>query len=181
MTLCKKKAGVADVPEADRDAVEAMEDFWSMSGEFNDAYHVVPREQLYVPKESHHFRIPSKYLDVVSKQKTNLDKAEENSIDDSWNIDGNRILSESWSGSTRFRILRKHAPQGYSWVDGRLTKTQVTSRPETIWPEVWPSMSKMLIKRKQSSNECIEKTQNTSCTSEGEMLRYSSRRRRGIR
>ena len=30
----------------------------------------------------------------------------------------------------------------YSWVDGRLTNTHVTSRTETIWPEVWSSMSK---------------------------------------
>ena len=40
------------------------------------------------------------------------------------------------------RILNKRSLQGYSWVDGRLNQTQVTSRPETIWPEVWSSMSK---------------------------------------
>ena len=52
VTLSVKKAGVANVSEADRDAVEAGEDFWSMSGEFLYRHHVTPREQLCVPKES---------------------------------------------------------------------------------------------------------------------------------
>ena len=51
------------------------------------------------------------------------------------------ILFDSWSGSTRFRIPNKPPLQCYSWVDGRLTKAQVTSSAETIWPEVRSSMS----------------------------------------
>ena len=51
-----------------------------------------------------------------------------------------------WSGSTRFRILSRRPPQGCSWVDGRLTNTQVTSRPDTIQQEALLSMS-----------ECAEK------------------------
>ena len=38
--------------------------------------------------------------------------------------------------------LKKRPPQGSAWVDCRLTKTQVTSRPETIWPGVWSSVPK---------------------------------------
>ena len=52
-----------------------------------------------------------------------------------------RIPSASWSGITPFRILSRCPLQGYSWVNGRWTKTQVTSRKETSWPKVWSSMS----------------------------------------
>ena len=51
------KKEVADVSDADREAMEAREDFWSMSGECIYRHHVLPREQLYVPKESS-FPIP---------------------------------------------------------------------------------------------------------------------------
>ena len=68
-------------------------------------------------------------------------------INDLWNIDGHKINSENWIGFTRFRILNKRPHQGHPWVDGRLTKTQVTSRPEMIWPDVWSSMSKCAQKK----------------------------------
>ena len=115
--------------------------FWSMSGELCYRHHVMPREQLYVPKESS-FPVPFAYFDVVRRTKTYLDTVEDSNFDDLWNTDGHRIPSESWSGSTKFRILNSRPPKGYPWVDGRLTKKQVTARPEVIWPEVWSSMSK---------------------------------------
>ena len=66
-----------------------------------------------------------KNIDVGRQTRTNLDNAEESRINDSWNIEGHGIFSGSWSGSTRFRILNKRPPQGYSWVDGRLTKNTI--------------------------------------------------------
>ena len=57
-------------------------------------HHVMPREHLYLPKESS-FPILLKFIDVVRQTKTNLDTLEESSIDDLWNVDGVRILSES--------------------------------------------------------------------------------------
>ena len=48
----QEEGGVAYVSEADRDAMEAREDFWSMSSEFIYDHHVVPSEQLYLPEES---------------------------------------------------------------------------------------------------------------------------------
>ena len=131
----------------------------------------MPRKQLYVPKESS-FPIPSKYIVVARQTSTSLDNLEENSVDELRNIDGNRILSESWSGSTRFRILNKRPPQGYSWVGGRLTKTQVTSRPETNWPEVRSSLSKTVQKKAKQQRDVV-KTHDTSCTLEEEQSRYS--------
>ena len=50
VTLCKKKAELQPLSEADRDAMEARRDFWKRSGEFIYCHHVMPREQLYVPK-----------------------------------------------------------------------------------------------------------------------------------
>ena len=48
----QKERGVADFSEADCDVVAARGDFWSMSGEFTYRHHIVPTEQVYVPKES---------------------------------------------------------------------------------------------------------------------------------
>ena len=67
----QEEGGVADFSEADRDAMEVMEDFWSMSGENIYRHNVTPREQLYVPKDSS-FPIPSKYIDVVRETKSNV-------------------------------------------------------------------------------------------------------------
>ena len=53
----QEEGGVADISEADRDAMEAREDFWSMSGDPVYRHHVTPRGQLYVPKDSS-FPIP---------------------------------------------------------------------------------------------------------------------------
>ena len=43
---------------------------------------------------------------------------------------------------TVFTHLKPRAPPGRKWVTGRLTKTQLTSRPGHLWPETWREMSK---------------------------------------
>ena len=86
-------------------------------GKFIHRHHVMPREQLYVPKGSS-FPMPSKYVYVVRQTKTDLDKSEECIIDDLWNIDGNTVLSEKRIGFTSFRIVNKRPPNGYSGVGG---------------------------------------------------------------
>ena len=45
------------------DAGEAINDFWSMSGNFIYRHHVEPRVKLYSPREES-FPIPLKYIDV---------------------------------------------------------------------------------------------------------------------
>ena len=67
----QEEGGVADFSGLIRDAMEARADFWSMSGGFFYCHFVMPREHLYVPKDSS-FPIPSKYVDVVRQTKTNL-------------------------------------------------------------------------------------------------------------
>ena len=58
----QREGGVADVSEADRDAVEARE--ISRVCLWIHRHHVMPREQLYEPKESS-FPIPSKSIHVL--------------------------------------------------------------------------------------------------------------------
>ena len=73
--------------------------FWSMSGNFKNRHHAEPRVKLYSPREES-FPIPLKYIDVSRTTHTNLDVKQERRIDDYWNIDGSRDLSDPWTGFT---------------------------------------------------------------------------------
>ena len=59
-----------------------------------------------------------------------------------WNVDGNRNLSDSWTGFTRFTLLNETPPKGFQWSGERLTKIQTTSRPDHIWPDTWTRIGK---------------------------------------
>ena len=146
MTLCsaqgvtpyKKTAELRVLSEADRDAVEAREYFWSCLSPPSNAQRTIVRTERVIilnPVEV--------LLTFDSRQtKNNLDNLEESISDDLWNIDGTSILSASWSGSTRFRILGKRPPKVHLWVDSRPTQNQVTSRLGEVWPEVFSLLSK---------------------------------------
>ena len=96
------------------DASEAIHDFWSMSGSFIYRHHVEPRVKLYTPREES-FPVPLKYIDVTRTTHTNLDVKQEKRIDDYWNIDGSRDLSDPWTGFTQFTLLDEKVPDGYTW------------------------------------------------------------------
>ena len=132
------------------DAGEAINDFWSMSGYFIHRHHVEPRVKLYSSREES-FPIPLKYIDVSRTTHTNLDVKQEKRIDDYWNIDGSRDLSDPWTGFTQFTLLEEEPPEGYMWSGRRLTRKQLTSRPDHLWPELWKKMGKnSKLKEKQS-------------------------------
>ena len=95
------------------DAGEAMNDFWSMSGNFIYRHHVEPRVKLYSPREES-FPIPLKYIDVCRTTHTSLDVKQEKR-DDFWNIDESRDLSDPWTGFTQFSLLEEKPPNGYMW------------------------------------------------------------------
>ena len=59
---------------------------------------------------------------------------QESRIDDHWNIDGSRDLSDSWTGFTQSILLDEKSPYGYMCSLWRLTKQQATSRPDHLWP-----------------------------------------------
>ena len=67
---------------------------------------------------------------------------QESRIDDYWNIDGSRDLSDPWTGFTQFTLLEEKPPDGYMWSGERLTKRQATSRPHCSWPELWTKLGR---------------------------------------
>ena len=85
------------------DAGEAINDFWSISGNFIYRHHVEPRVKLYSPREEP-FPVPLKYIDVSRTTHTNLDVKQQRRIDDYWNVDGSRDLFDSWTGFTQFTL-----------------------------------------------------------------------------
>ena len=121
------------------DAGEAINDCWSMSGNFIYRHLVEPRVKLYSPREES-FPIPLKYIDVSRTTHTNLDVKQEKRIDDYWNIDGSRDLSDPWTNFTQFALLEEKTPDRYMWSSERSTRKQLTFRPDHLWPELWKSM-----------------------------------------
>ena len=105
-----------------------------MSGNFIYRHHVEPRAKLYSPREES-FTMPLQYIDVSRTTHTNLDVKQERRIDDYWNIDGSRDLSDPWTGFTQFTLLEEKPPEGYMWSGGRLTRKLLISRPDHLWPE----------------------------------------------
>ena len=96
-----------------------------MSGNFIYRHHVVePRVKLYSPREES-FPIPLKYIDVSRTTHTNLDVKQEKRIDDYWNIDGSRDLSDPWTGFTQFTLLEEKPPDGYVWSRGEIDEKTV--------------------------------------------------------
>ena len=69
-------------------------------------------------------------------------------IDNYWNVDGDRELSDTWTSFTRFTILDEKTLEGYAWSEG--------ARPDTLWPEIWKDMSETS-KRKEKQKWTIEK------------------------
>ena len=111
-------------------------------------------ESNFTRREEESFSIPLKYIDVTRTTHTNLDVKQEKRIDDYWNIDGSRDLSDPWTGFTQFTLLDEKAPDGYMWSGGRLRRKQLTSRPDHPWPELWKSMGKHAkLKEKQKWSE----------------------------
>ena len=134
--LGESEGSLSPPQESLPDAGEARNDFWSMSGNFIYRHHVEPRVKLYSPREES-FTIPLKYIDVSRTTHTNLDVLQERRIDDYWIIDGSRDLSDSWTSFTQFTLLEEKPPDGFLWSDWRrLTRQQLTSRQDHLWPEL---------------------------------------------
>ena len=118
------------------DAGEAINDFWSMSGNFIYRHHVEPRVKLYSPREES-FPIPLKYIDVTRTTHTNLDVKQERRIDDYWNIDGSRDLSDFWTGFTQFPLLEEKTSKRIHVVRVETDKKAANIQARSLWPELW--------------------------------------------
>ena len=101
-----------------------------MSGSFIYRHHVEPRVKLYSPREES-FPIPLKYIDVTRTTHTNLDVKQEKRIDDYWNVDGSRDLSDPWTGFTQFTLLdriclvRGEIDEKTAYIQARLSMARV--------------------------------------------------------
>ena len=82
-------------------------------------------------------------IDVTRVTHSTLEDLQENRIDDYWNIDESRDLSDSWTGFILFSLMKEKLPEGYMWSGESLTKRQATSGPE-----IWRSMSRNSIWKK---------------------------------
>ena len=97
------------------DASEAINDFWSVSGNFIHRHHVEPRVKLYSPREES-FPFPLKYIDVSRTTPTNLDVMLERRIDDYCNIDGSRDVSVSWPELWRGMARNAQLREKHKWA-----------------------------------------------------------------
>ena len=154
--LGESEGSLSPLHDSFQDASEAIIDFWSMSGNFIYRHHVEPRVKHYSPTEES-FSLPLKHIDVSRTAHTNLDVKQERRIDDYWNIDASRDLSDSWTGFTQFTLSREKPPDGYMWSGERLTKRQVTSRPDHLWTELWTKLGRNA-KLREKQKWAIKKT-----------------------
>ena len=125
-----------------------------MSGNFIYRHLLEPRVKLYSPREES-FPIPLKYIDVSRTTHTNLDVMQERRIDDYWNIDASRDLSDSWTGFTQFFSIGRETSRRKMSSGRRLTKRQATSGPDHLWPELWRGLARnaKVRKKRKWSNE----------------------------
>ena len=93
-----------------------------------------------MPKERS-FRIPLKYIDVVRRTNATSDVLLESRIDDNWNVEGDLMLTGTWTGFVQILRFNEKPPDGYTWSGKRFTKVQAASRPHFFWPEVRSSFS----------------------------------------
>ena len=101
------------------DAGEAINDFWSMSGSFIYHHHVEPRVKTLLAERGI-IPITLRYIDVPRTTHTNLDVKQEKRIDDYWNVDGSRDLSDPWTGFTQFTLLEEKSSRRIYAVRGEI-------------------------------------------------------------
>ena len=87
------------------DDAEARADFWSIQGDFTYRHHNEPQVQLCVPKEET-FPFPLKYINVRRSTHTDLDVMQEKRVDDDWNVESSKHLSDSWREFTKVTLLK---------------------------------------------------------------------------
>ena len=127
--------------------------FCPCSGSFTYRHHAEPRVKLCVPREE---SLPIPLQWHRRYQKLQLHPRMYCWRKDDWNVDGDRELSDAWTGVTRFTVLNEKPPDGYAWSVGRLIRKRTTSRPDTLWPEIWKDVSDAS-KRTEKLKWAIEK------------------------
>ena len=96
-----------------------------------------------------HFPVPLQNIDVTRSTQTDLDVLQEKRIDDYWNVDSSRHLSDSWKGFPKFTLLKERPPKEFFRSGRRLTKIQATARPDHAGPEFWTKIGKAVQNREK--------------------------------
>ena len=117
----------------------AIPDRWELHGVFLVRVHTEPRS-LFIPDEPCPLKVD--WLDVHRETRTSLLHDTEAVIRDMWSpSEVQPELSNQWVGEARFQILKPRARDGHEWQQCRECKLQETSRPPSVWPEVWNALS----------------------------------------
>ena len=132
-----------------------VKQLWTITGEFIYRHHVVPRVKLYVPQEET-LPFPMKYIDITRTTFTSLDVMLGKQVEDYWNVDGERELSDAWTGFTRFILLNERPPDGTHGPGGDLQENKQPLVQTNVWPEMWKIMSDAA-KKKAKQRWAIEK------------------------
>ena len=134
------------------DAGEAMNDSWSMSGNFICRRHVGPKVKFYSPR-AESFLIPLKYIDVTRTTYTNVDVKQEKGSMIIWIsltqetclIHGQVSLNLFYSNKN-LQTDTCNRRNGHMRSEGEL----MTSRQDNLWPELSVKMRKNVkLKEKQ--------------------------------
>ena len=80
-----------------------------------------------------HSRFPVRSVDVMRHTERHTDKVSESTINDLWTEAKSLNLSEVWTGTTRFQILRARLPEGYKRESGKPTKSKKQLPDQTIF------------------------------------------------
>ena len=61
------------------------------------------------------------------------DVLQERRVDDCWNVDSSKHLSNSWGGFTKFTLLKETSSKGHM---------SSTTKPDHVWPEMRTKIGK---------------------------------------
>ena len=149
----EKKGNLEESQPTDetKDDVEARNDFWSMEGDFIYRHDVEPRVQQKVANEE------------TFPNCTEIHGSDQDCADKIWMCCEKAVLtifgmsmSDSWTGFTKFILLKEKPPKGFLWSGERLTKIQATTRSDSLWPEISSGMSRAA-QEKEKHEWAIEK------------------------
>ena len=132
-----------------------QERIFGHSGDCTDRHHVEPRIKLYVPLAAS-FPIPLKFIDVTRATSTLLDVMLEKILTIIGTLMGTETLQRRGQALLGSRYWIFKPPDGPTRSGERLTRKQTTSRPDSLWPEIWNDMSEAST-RKAKQKWSIEK------------------------
>ena len=119
-------------------------------GDYIFRSHVFPRSKLFVSNDD--VPIHLNYIDGQRQTKTSIDvlHVATQTIDDDWNIDGDKRLSEPWIGMTKIRIAQQN-PTRKTHVGSR--QTDITRSCNKTWTKAvhkWAEDETKLTLREQN-------------------------------